>query len=311
MAVFDRGAGGALTQKPGAGGLHLATPTVATCADGRGLAHDHERRAEPRRHERVRRVEPVAVGLRDHLRRSRARSPTSTAPRTAALMQPAGAAGCVSDRRRERQPAARPPSLHPPRCRWRSVRTGSTRTSPSQAGWRSSIAARPGRRPRPRRRRRRTSRRRHCAGSRSRRRDCPARPRGVSVVARGRGKVSFRLSEPSIVKFRVQRIVAGRRTGDRCAAPSRSNRRGRRCDRYHSVAGRLRARRSGRGERAADQRAPAGRRLARGRYRLRAARETGEQLLVDEVAAVDDRLSAVGSSKTACSTWNVPWAEGA
>ena len=37
VAVFDRGAGGALTQKPGAAGC-IATPGVATCTDGRGLA---------------------------------------------------------------------------------------------------------------------------------------------------------------------------------------------------------------------------------------------------------------------------------
>ena len=87
--------------------------------------------------------------------------------------------------------------------------------------------------------------------------------------------MTFRLSEPSIVRFRIQRIVAGRRTGGRCAAPSRSNRGGRRCDRYRYLKGGLvhagpaganALRISGRLE---------GRRLARGRYRLRAVARDG------------------------------------
>ena len=50
-------------------------------------------------------------------------------------------------------------------------------------------------------------------------------------------KVSFSLSEASKVTFTVQRKARGRRSGRRCVAPKRSNRKKKRCTRYVAVRG--------------------------------------------------------------------------
>jgi len=61
---------------------------------------------------------------------------------------------------------------------------------------------------------------------------------GASVIASRVGtRVSDRLSEPATTTFAVQRVLAGRRSGKRCVAPSRSNRGKRRCTRLKSVRG--------------------------------------------------------------------------
>lgn len=61
---------------------------------------------------------------------------------------------------------------------------------------------------------------------------------GGSVIARRVGtRVSDRLSEPATTTFAVQRVLAGRRSGKHCVAPSRSNRGKRRCTRLKSVQG--------------------------------------------------------------------------
>jgi DNA-binding beta-propeller fold protein YncE len=98
---------------------------------------------------------------------------------------------------------------------------------------------------------------------------------GASIVRRRLrrrvgSRVSYTLSEPAAVRFRVERALAGRRVRGRCVRPTRSNRRARRCTRFRTLrggfthlgatgpnnfrfTGRLR-----------------GRRLRLGRYRLRA-----------------------------------------
>ncbi len=264
VAVFDRGAGGALTQKPGAAGC-IATPSVATCADGRGLAPTTGVALSPD-------GTSVYVASRSyHWDWGWFEGPGSIAnfDRAAdgSLTQPAGATGCVSDAGAS-DTCSDATKLHGPTSLAMSpdglnayvaladglaiLDRGAPRTLPPPPPPPPDVT-------------RPALRGLAIAPARLR-----ARARGETVVARGGAKVSFRLSEPSIVTFRIQRIVAGRRTGGRCAAPSRSNRGGRRCDRYRyekggfphaGPAGANAFRISGR---------LAGRRLARGRYRLRA-----------------------------------------
>jgi hypothetical protein len=59
-----------------------------------------------------------------------------------------------------------------------------------------------------------------------------AAARGSSIAARTGATVSYRLSEPASVLFRVERRAAGRRVGKRCVKPNRSNRRRKRCTRW-------------------------------------------------------------------------------
>ncbi len=100
-----------------------------------------------------------------------------------------------------------------------------------------------------------------------------AAKRGPSIIALKANKigsrVSYRLSEPAKVRFKVERALPGRRAGKRCAKPNRGNREARRCNRHVTVrgsfvdrgeAGRNTLRFSGR---------IGGRKLASGRYRLR------------------------------------------
>jgi Tol biopolymer transport system component len=63
--------------------------------------------------------------------------------------------------------------------------------------------------------------------------------RGASVLAAARAgtRVRYRLSEPAGVAFRVQRPRPGRRSGNRCVKPTRTNRRRRRCTRWVRVRG--------------------------------------------------------------------------
>lgn len=49
--------------------------------------------------------------------------------------------------------------------------------------------------------------------------------------------VSYRLSTAASVKFTVQRVLAGRKVGKKCVAPTRKNREKRRCARYRNLPG--------------------------------------------------------------------------
>ena len=285
VAVFDRAAGGTLTQKPGAAGC-IATPSLATCADGRGLALTSSVALSPD-------GTSVYVASRSTDRNA---GVTSDGPGSIAnfdrsadgrLTQPAGAAACVSDAGAyDLCSDAR--TLHGP---WSLAISPDGRNAyVALTGGLAIFDRRAAPTPPPPDVTGPALRGLAIAPARFR-----ALARGGTAVARGGGKVTFRLSEPSLVTFRFQRIVGGRRTGTRCAAPSRSNRRGRRCDRYrylkggHVHAGPPGAnafRISGRLE---------GRRLARGRYRLRACRAgRSGQPLAHEDGAVHDRLSAAG-----------------
>jgi hypothetical protein len=61
------------------------------------------------------------------------------------------------------------------------------------------------------------------------------RPRAFR--ARQGARVTYLLSEPAAVRFRVERALPGRRVGRRCVAPYRSNRGRRRCTRYTTSRG--------------------------------------------------------------------------
>jgi uncharacterized protein YkwD len=97
-----------------------------------------------------------------------------------------------------------------------------------------------------------------------------AAARGSSIVTRGSSRVAFTLSERATVRFEVERRVAGRRVGGRCASTTGANRRAPSCTRYvrqrgafsfSAKSGRNAIRFSGR---------LGGRKLSAGRYRLRA-----------------------------------------
>ncbi|MBB4660723.1 virginiamycin B lyase family protein [Conexibacter arvalis] len=93
---------------------------------------------------------------------------------------------------------------------------------------------------------------------------------GVAVdlrrTARGsRGRLLLTLSERATTTIKVERRVAGRRAGGRCAAPRRARRGARRCVRWVSAAKPVR-RRLGRGRHVV--RLAGGRVLAPGRYRV-------------------------------------------
>jgi uncharacterized delta-60 repeat protein len=67
-----------------------------------------------------------------------------------------------------------------------------------------------------------------------------AAPKGARARAAARrdgALVSFTLDRAASVRFTVERAGRGRRVGGRCAKPSRSNHRGRRCTRYTTLAG--------------------------------------------------------------------------
>lgn len=59
----------------------------------------------------------------------------------------------------------------------------------------------------------------------------------ASISARVGAKVSYKLSEAATVEFGVDRALSGRRSHGRCVKPKRSNRRGKRCTRYVTLAG--------------------------------------------------------------------------
>ncbi len=94
--------------------------------------------------------------------------------------------------------------------------------------------------------------------------------RGPSTAARVGSRVSYRLSEPATVRFRVQRALPGRRARGRCLKPRRSNRRGKRCTRNITLPGAFtHSGKSGQNTLTFRGRLR-GRKLRPGRYRLRA-----------------------------------------
>lgn len=103
-----------------------------------------------------------------------------------------------------------------------------------------------------------------------------ARTGASTRTARRRGfgtKVGYRVDMPAAVRFKVQRVLAGRRSGRggaaRCVAPTRRNRRAARCSRFVPVPGSFSHASRGTGSFYFTGRI-AGRRLARGSYRLMA-----------------------------------------
>lgn len=93
---------------------------------------------------------------------------------------------------------------------------------------------------------------------------------GPSISATVGTKVSYRLSEGATVRFTVQRALAGRKAGKRCVKPKRSNRKKKKCARFKTLKGSF----SDAGQAGANsvtfRGRLRGRRLAAGRYRLRA-----------------------------------------
>jgi len=59
----------------------------------------------------------------------------------------------------------------------------------------------------------------------------------LSITAARGASVAYSLDEAATVTFRVQRRAAGRRVGRRCAKPTRSNRKRRRCTRWVATRG--------------------------------------------------------------------------
>jgi DNA-binding beta-propeller fold protein YncE len=93
---------------------------------------------------------------------------------------------------------------------------------------------------------------------------------GPSISARVGTKVSYSLSEPAAVSFKVERALPGRRAGKRCVKPRRSNRRAKRCTRYVTQRGGF-AHQGAAGKNSFTFRGRLrGRKLAPGKYRLRA-----------------------------------------
>jgi hypothetical protein len=90
----------------------------------------------------------------------------------------------------------------------------------------------------------------------------------LSRLRARRGRISYRLSERAAVTFTLERSRPGRRRGRRCVAPSRAPR-GRRCRRFVVRGTFTHAGRAGDNARSLPVRLR-GRRLAAGRYRLRA-----------------------------------------
>jgi DNA-binding beta-propeller fold protein YncE len=94
---------------------------------------------------------------------------------------------------------------------------------------------------------------------------------GPSTAARVGTTISYTLSEPATVRFRIERARPGRRAGSRCVKPRRSNRHAKRCTRYVTLRGSFtHAGKAGQNAFIFRGRLR-GRKLAPGRYRLRAA----------------------------------------
>jgi DNA-binding beta-propeller fold protein YncE len=95
--------------------------------------------------------------------------------------------------------------------------------------------------------------------------------KGATISAAPPGaKVTYKLSENAKVRFRIERALPGRRVGKRCQKPRRSNRHHKRCTRFSTLRGSFaRQSKAGRNSFHFSGRLR-GRKLAPGRYRLRA-----------------------------------------
>lgn len=96
-------------------------------------------------------------------------------------------------------------------------------------------------------------------------------PGGTSAGGRSIGsRVTYKLSEPAVVRFKVQRVLEGRIVGGKCVKPSGSNARTIRCRRYETLPGSFKHQgKRGRNKFTFRGRLPA-LELQPGRYRLRA-----------------------------------------
>lgn len=56
-----------------------------------------------------------------------------------------------------------------------------------------------------------------------------------TTAAKGGTKVTYTLDAATIVRFRVERAAAGRRSGKRCVRPTKKNRKAKKCTRYVSI----------------------------------------------------------------------------
>ncbi len=270
VAVLDRGAGGALTQRAGAGGCNSALATGGACGTGRGLYKASSVTVSPDGasvYVTSRNETYVGGGLVFEGPGLLAMFDRSA---NGALTQPAGPAACLTD------------SGSGGACIDGTGVRGITALAVSPDGGNAYVAAGGGGTigifdrvaaspattpppPQPPEVSKPLLRGLALAPARFK-----AAARGASVVARGGSKISYRLSKPATLRFTVQRVVAGRRSGASCVAPSRSNRRAKRCDRFRSLAGNfVHAGATGTNALRFSDRLRS-RRLVAGRYRLRA-----------------------------------------
>jgi len=82
--------------------------------------------------------------------------------------------------------------------------------------------------------------------------------------------VSYRLSEPATVTFKVERALRGKRAGGRCVKPTRANRGARPCTRYATLRGSFTHQGKTGQNRFKFSGRMRGRKLVPGRYRLNA-----------------------------------------
>ncbi len=97
-----------------------------------------------------------------------------------------------------------------------------------------------------------------------------AAARGPSMAAPVGSTVSYRLSEPATVTFKVERALRGKRAGGRCVKPTRANRGARPCTRYATLRGSLTHQGKTGQNRFKFSGRMRGRKLVPGRYRLNA-----------------------------------------
>ncbi len=263
VAVFDRAPNGTLTQTPGTAGC-ISETGAGGCADGRALEDAGSVTVSPDgRSAYVASQQSDAVAVLDRA----ADGTLAQKPGTAGCISDTGAGGCADGRAlvgarsvtvspdgrstyvasrgsgavavfdREPLPAPRPDPPEPPQPRPPSV---PDTTRPLLSGLSLSPAR------------------------------FRAAAKGPSAAARVGSRVSYRLSEPATVRFRVERALPGRRARGRCAKPRRSNRRGKRCTRNITLPGAF-THQGKTGQNTLTFRGRLrGRKLRPGRYRLRA-----------------------------------------
>ena len=91
---------------------------------------------------------------------------------------------------------------------------------------------------------------------------------GGSVGTRAGTTISYALSEAATVKFRVERVLPGRRVGGRCVKPTQSNRSAKRCSRYKLLRGSFRQQASAGANKLKFTGRLRGSKLRPGKYRL-------------------------------------------